>query len=128
MNCNIKIATIQNGEKLPIVENEAKLEENEREYIIKYIEAGCLVEYIYNKEENKVIINRKGLGVNRYNSIMIFENNKTHKTKITTDEYVLDIIIKTDCIKFNKEEGKITIYMEYDINEAHNIVKVEIIC
>lgn len=128
MNSTIKITTIQNNERLPIIKAEAKTEETEKEYIIKYMEQGTLTEIIYIKEENKVTIQKKGIGANTYNSKLMFEENKINKSTITTADYIVDIETKTKNIKLEKENNKITINLEYDINDAHNIVKVEVIC
>ncbi|MBE5821949.1 MAG: DUF1934 domain-containing protein [Clostridiales bacterium] len=128
MNSTIKITTIQNNEQLPIVKAEAKTEETEKEYIIKYMQDKTLTEIIYIKEENKVTIEKKGIGSNIYNSKLIFEENKINKSQITTENYSLEIEIQTKSIKIQAQNDKITINLEYDINSAHNIVKVEVIC
>lgn len=128
MNSNIKITTIQNKEQLPIIESESKIEENDSKYNIKYIQEKILTEIIYIKEENKVIISKKGIGSNIYNSELVFEEKIINKATIITADYVIEFEIKTKSIKLEKEENKIIIVLEYDINDAHNNVKVEIFC
>lgn len=128
MKSNIKIDTIQNGEKLQTLEIAGDYTEIDKEHIISYLELEYVNTIIIEKQTNIVIVEKRGTGSNQYYSKLIFEFQKKHKCMINTGEYSFFADINTIKINTKKENNIIEVRLKYYINDAFNeiLLKVEL--